>query len=78
MQTQNEMLAIVHAAPNGRPLSGCSRCSHGTQPEMLTPGNISVNQQEQKADREKWVVGAVMRSPLAVMEAGSDKLASVV
>lgn len=26
---------------------------------MLTPGNINVNQQEQKADKEKWVVGAV-------------------
>lgn len=77
MQTQSEMLAIVHAAPNGRPLSRCSRYSHGTRPEMLMPGIISVNQQMQKVDREQWVVGAMMHSPLTE-EAENDKLASVV
>lgn len=45
---------------------------------MLTPGNINVNQQKQKADKEKWVVGAVMQAPLKVMEAENDKLVSVV
>lgn len=67
----------MHAAPNGRPVSGRSRCSHGTQPEMLTPSNVTVNQQEQKADREKWVVGAVTHSPLTVIGVENDKLASV-
>lgn len=45
---------------------------------MLTPGDINVNQQEQKADKEKWAVGAAMHAPLKVMEAENDKLVSVV
>ena len=65
----------MHAAPNGRPVSG--RCSRGTQPEILTLGNVSVNQREQKADREEWVVGAVTHSPLTVIGVENDKLASV-
>lgn len=49
---------VMHAASNVRPVSECSCYSHGTQPEMLTPDNVSVYQQEQKADREKWVARA--------------------
>ncbi|CAK6977000.1 Hypothetical predicted protein, partial [Scomber scombrus] len=44
---------------------------------MLTPSNVTVNQQEQEADREKWVVGAVTHSPLAVLGVEDDKLASL-
>ena len=44
---------------------------------MLAPSNVSVNQQEQEADTEKWVAGAVTQSPLSVTGAENDKLASV-
>lgn len=44
---------------------------------MLKPSNVSVNQREERADREKWAVGAVTQFSPSVTRVENDKLASV-